>query len=91
MVETDTAVLSVVRTLVLILGLLIAYFAYKAYRRTGERHLRDAAIGFTIVAIGVFIEGVLFEFLDWELVTVHIIESVIIAIGFAVILYSFIE
>lgn len=88
MVDGSTAVLSVFRTIVMAIGLGIAYLSYKAYRRTGSRYLRDASIGFAIVAFGVFIEGVLFELLGWDLVTVHIVNSVVIAIGFGVLLYS---
>lgn len=88
MIGADTAVLAFVRIIVLILGLSIAFVSYRAYLETESGYLRDAAIGFTIVSLGVFLEGVLFELLDWDLITVHIIESVIVAIGFGVILYS---
>ena len=86
--ETGTVVLTLVRTLVLLLGLSIAYLSYRAYQRTGSRYLRNASIGFAIVAFGVFLEGVLYQLFDWSLVTVHIVESVVIAIGFTVLLYS---
>lgn len=89
MIEASTAILAGVRTLVLVLGLAIAIVSYRAYRRTGTPYLRDVSIGFAIVAIGVFSEGVLFELFDWDLVDVHIIESLLVALGFAIILYSF--
>lgn len=80
--------MALVRTVVLGLGLSIAYLSFKAYRRTGSRYLREASIGFAIVAFGIFLEGVLFELVGWDLVTVHIVNSVVIAIGFGVLLYS---
>lgn len=88
MIDSSTALLALVRTIVLVLGLSIAYLSYKAYRRTGSRYLRHASIGFAIVAFGVFLEGILYEVLGMTLYTAHIIESVVVAIGFGVLLYS---
>lgn len=91
MVDAITTILAVVRTLVLLMGLSIAYFSYKAYRRTGTTYLRNSSIGFGIVAFGVFIEGLLFEIGGVDLATVHVIESVVVAIGFGVLLYSLVR
>ena len=88
MVDTTTAILLVVRTLVLALGILITYYSFEAYRRTGTYYMRNAAIGFGIITLGVFIEGVLFEFGGLDLALVHIIESVAIGLGFVVLLIS---
>jgi hypothetical protein len=88
MVDTTTAVLLIVRTLVLALGILITYYSFEAYRRTGTYYMRNAAIGFGIITLGVFIEGVLFEFGGLDLALVHIIESVAIGLGFVVLLIS---
>jgi hypothetical protein len=88
MVDTTTAILLVVRTLVLALGILITYYSFEAYRRTGAYYMRNAAIGFGIITLGVFIEGVLFEFGGLDLALVHIIESVAIGLGFVVLLIS---
>lgn len=88
MVDGSTVILASVRIIVLVLGLSIATLSYRAYRRTGSLYLRDASVGFAIVTFGVFIEGLLFEFVGWDLVTVHIVNSVIVAIGFGVLLYS---
>ena len=62
MVDATTTVLVLVRLIVLGLGLLITSYSVKAYRRTRERYMRDAALGFGVITLGVFIEGVLFEF-----------------------------
>jgi hypothetical protein len=88
MVDTTTAILLVVRTLVLALGILITYYSFEAYRRTGTYYMRNAAIGFGIITLGVFIEGVLFEFGGLDLALVHIIESVAIGLGFVILLIS---
>ncbi|AZH27067.1 DUF7521 family protein [Haloplanus aerogenes] len=89
MAETTTeVVLLLVRVLVLVLGSLITYYSLDAYRRTGTYYMRDAAIGFGIVTFGVFIEGVLFEFIGLDLAVVHIVESAAIGLGFLVLLVS---
>ncbi|WP_276274322.1 DUF7521 family protein [Haloarcula litorea] len=88
MVDTTTAILLAVRLIVLGLGVLITYYSFEAYRRTGTDYMRNAAIGFGIITIGVFIEGVLFEFGGLDLAVVHIIESVAIGLGFLVLLIS---
>lgn len=88
MVETTTAVLIGVRLIVLTLGLLITYYSFEAYRRTGTYYMQNAAIGFGIITLGVFIEGVLFELGGLNLAVVHIIESIAIGIGFLVLLFS---
>ena len=79
--DTPTLVLSVVRFGVFLLGLGVTWVSYKAYRRTGERFLRTATIGFAVIAIGVFIEGILFNFSSLDLTTVHIVESLAIGLG----------
>lgn len=88
MIDTATVLLAAVRTIVLILGMTISYLSYKAYRRTESPYLRNASIGFAIVAFGVFLEGILYELLHFSLYSAHIIESVVVAIGFGVLLYS---
>ena len=88
MVELTNVVLVTVRLVVLVLGVLITYYSLEAYRRTRTHYLRNASIGFGIITLGVFIEGVLFEFGGLDLALVHIIESVAIGLGFAVLLIS---
>jgi hypothetical protein len=88
MVELTNIVLVAVRLVVLGLGVLITYYSLVAYRRTQTHYLRNASIGFGIITLGVFIEGVLFEFGGLDLALVHIIESVAIGLGFVVLLIS---
>lgn len=88
MAGAATSFLGFVRLVVLVLGLAITYYSLKAYWRTKTRYMRDASIGFGIITLGVFIEGVLFEFLSVDVVFVHIIESVAIGLGFVVLSIS---
>ncbi len=77
----DHLVLVIAKTAVLILGAAIAGLAVLAYRRTRNRLMLYLAAGFTFIAFGSFIEGLLYELLDWNLTTVHIVESVFVLAG----------
>ncbi|GAB3678302.1 DUF7521 family protein [Halopiger thermotolerans] len=80
--------LTVVKTLVLIVGGLITYFAFKAYRRTRQRALGFLAAGFGLVTLGLVLAGTLYEVLGVELVTGVLLESLLVLAGFLVIAYS---
>lgn len=88
MVDTITAVLVGVRLIVLSLGVMITFYSYQAYKNARTYYLRNSTIGFGIITVGVFIEGVLFEFGGFDIVIVHLIESIGIGLGFVVLLIS---
>lgn len=76
------------KTLTLVLGGLITYLAYKSYRRTQSRALGALALGFGIVTLGAFLGGVVDQLLDADFQLGLLIESVLVALGFSVIVYS---
>lgn len=73
--------LVIAKTAVLILGAAIAGLAVLAYRRRRNRLMLYLGAGFIFIAFGSFIEGLLFELLDWDLMTVHVVESVFVLAG----------
>ena len=73
------------KIVVLALGMTIAGLALLAYRRTASRLMLGLGVGFALVALGSFVEGFLFEILDWDLVTVHLIESAFVFVGIGII------
>ena len=77
-----------VKLVIAILGALIAYFALKAYRRTGDRSFGLLAAGFAFVTTGAILGGISFELLRVELATGVLIEGIFVAIGFVLIAYS---
>jgi len=79
----DHLVLVLTKTAVLVLGAAIAALAVLAYRATRDRSMLYLGVGFASIAFGSFIEGVLFELLDWNLMTVHIVESGFVLAGLA--------
>ena len=83
-----TTLVVALKTITLLLGGLITYFALKAYRRTGSPALRALAIGFGFVTFGAFLAGIADQGLGIDRSFVLVIESALTAIGFAVITYS---
>lgn len=80
--------LAIVKTLALVVGGVITYFAFKAYRRTRHPALGYLAAGFGIVTLGLVLAGMLFELLGVHLAVGILIESLLVLVGFVVIAYS---
>jgi len=79
----DHLLLVLAKTAVLVLGVAIAALAILAYRQTRDRSMLYLGAGFTLIAFGSFIEGLLFELLDWNLMTAQIVESGFVLAGLA--------
>ncbi|MFQ3319608.1 MAG: hypothetical protein ACI80F_001679 [Natronomonas sp.] len=80
--------IAVVKFVILILGGGITYIAFKAYRRTGEDSLRVLGVGFGVITLGALLTGVANQFLSVSLPRGVLINSVFVALGLAVIMYS---
>lgn len=82
----------VTKTLTFVLGGLITYFAYQAYQRTQAPELRALAIGFGIITTGSALGGLLHfgavRFFDITLLLPIFVESLVMTVGLAIILYS---
>ena len=76
------------KTLTLLLGGLITFLAYRAYRRTHSQSLGALAVGFAIVTLGALLAGVGDLIVDLPLEQTILLESILTASGFAVIVYS---
>ena len=87
MVHVPSTVVAL-KTITLVLGGLITYFAFKAYRRTGSPPLRALALGFGTVTLGSLLAGVVDRLLDTAGTSALVVESALTAVGFAIILYS---
>ncbi len=86
-ITVPTAIV-VMKTLTLILGGAITYLAHKAYRRTRARPLRFLSFGFGIVTLGSLLAGVIDLVLQMDLRVGLLVESVLVTIGFGIIIYS---
>lgn len=76
------------KTLTLLLGGLVTYFAYRAYRRTDAPALRALAVGFGVVTLGAFLAGIADQLVGADRTLVLVVESALTAAGFGVIVYS---
>ena len=81
-------IIIVAKTAILLLGGSITYYALRAFRRTGDPSLRALGIGFGIVTAGAVLGGVFDQLIDAGFEMGVAINSVLTAIGFAVIVYS---
>ena len=83
----------VAKTLILIMGGLITYFSYSAYRRTGMAQHRWLALGFGVITVGAILGGVVdiaagMYFGQDLLYSSVLLSSSMTAVGLGVILYS---
>jgi hypothetical protein len=83
-----TSLVIVLKTLTLVLGGTITYLSYKAFRRTGSPALRSLTLGFGLVTLGALLAGLADQVIGLQTDIALVVESVLTAAGFAVIVYS---
>ena len=83
-----TVVVVALKTVTLLLGGAVTYFALKAWNRTGSPALRSLAIGFGFVTFGALLAGIADQVLAVDRTLAVLTESALTAVGFAVIVYS---
>lgn len=83
-----TTIIVALKTLTLVLGVVITYLSYKAFRRTGSPALRSLTLGFGLVTLGALLAGVVDQIVGLQTDIALIVESALTAAGFAVIVYS---
>lgn len=86
--STIVTAIAVVKAVILLLGGGITFIAYKAYSRTGDRSLRILGVGFAIITMGALLTGIANQFFSVSLETGVLVNSLFVAVGLAVILYS---
>ena len=72
----------------MIVGFVVAYAAFRGYRRHGTRPLLYVAFGFALISLGEGLEGLLFDFTSLSLYQASIVHSVLMVSGMLAILYS---
>jgi hypothetical protein len=80
--------IAVVKALILVVGGIVTYLAFSAYRRTYDRALGFLAVGFGLIVIGVLLAGVTFELLSVALGVGILVESLFVLFGLLIIAYS---
>lgn len=74
-------VLAGAKVAVLALGGAIALLAFLAWRRQRSTTMLWLAVAFGLIALGSFLEGLLFEALGFDLISVQTIESAFVLAG----------
>lgn len=80
--------LALVKTLVMLVGGVVTYLSYSAYRRTADRSLRLLAVGFGLITGGTLLAGFTFELLGVSLGIGIVLESLFVLAGLSVIALS---
>jgi heme/copper-type cytochrome/quinol oxidase subunit 3 len=88
MSQTISLAIIVIKTIILVVGSGIAFIAYKAHRRTEAPSLRALAVGFGVVTLGALLAGIAHQVFDVSLQTGVLINSLLTALGFGIIMYS---
>lgn len=83
-----TTTVVALKTLTLLLGGSITFYAFQAYRRTESDALRTLAFGFGAVTLGAIVAGIVDQLLPLDPSLALVVESLFTTIGFAIILYS---
>lgn len=83
-----TTAIVALKTIILLLGGGVTIIAYKAYRRTRAPSLRVLAVGFGTFTIGALLAGIANQLLGVSLEAGILVESLFLAIGFSIIMYS---
>ncbi|MFB6295610.1 MAG: hypothetical protein ABEH66_02060 [Halobacteriales archaeon] len=82
---------TVLKTLILVTGGLITWYAYRAFRRTGSAALGALAAGFALVTLGALLAGIVDRVLPLSRTVALLVESGFTTCGFAVVLYSLVR
>jgi heme/copper-type cytochrome/quinol oxidase subunit 3 len=80
--------IAIVKTFILLVGGVVTYLAFSAYRRTEDRSLGLLATGFGLIVVGVLLAGLTFELLSSSLGVGILIESLFVLSGLSIIAYS---
>lgn len=80
--------LIIAKAVTMVLGFLIAYQAYRGYRRSLSRPMLFVAIGFGFISFGAILEGLLFDVVGLTLSAASTIATSIVAVGMLSVLYA---
>ncbi|WP_311173356.1 DUF7521 family protein [Halobellus ordinarius] len=80
--------LVIAKLVTMALGFVIAYQAYRGYRRSNSQSMLYLAVGFAIISFGAIIEGVLFDVVGLTFHNAGMVATAIVALGMLTILYA---
>ena len=80
--------LVIAKLVTMLLGFLIAYQAYRGYRRNDSQPMFYVAVGFIFISFGAVIEGILFDLIGLSLLDAGTVATIIVAVGMLSVLYA---
>lgn len=81
-------VLIIAKIATMTLGFLIAFQAYRGYKRNNSQPMLYLAIGFSLISFGAVLEAILYEVIGLTIFNASAIQTTIVAVGMIIILYS---
>lgn len=78
----------VVKSVITVLGASISLIAFRAFRRTKDPSLKLLSTGFGIITLGALLSGALNQIYVTSLEVGVLMNSIFVAIGFGIIMYS---
>ena len=88
MVTSTEIMLSGIKLLTVLLGIIVVYLGWKAYRASRRKPLLWLTAGMLIMTLGAISEGAAFQGLGWTIEQSHIFEAIVTLVAFAVLVYS---
>ena len=76
------------KSLIVVMGGVVTWYAFKAYRRTRSRSLGTLATGFALITFGAVAGGLAHELLRTSLAFGIVLEGVFILLGLSLVGYS---
>lgn len=73
------------------LGTALTVIAADAYRQQRECHLRNAAIGFGVMTLAVFVETIAHHYAAIDVHDAQLVDGALLAVAFAIFLYGLIR
>lgn len=86
--ETVDLVLSGIKAATVVLGVIVVYLGWKAFRTTRRKPLLWLTVGMAIMTLGAISEGLSLRGLGWSLASSHIFEAIVTLVAFGVLVYS---
>ena len=80
--------LSAIKLVTVVLGVVIVYLGAKAYRATRRKPILWLTVGMAIMTLGAISEGLAYQGLDWGLDQSHVFEAIVTLVAFGVLVYS---
>lgn len=85
---TTILVLSAIKAVTVILGLVVIGLGWRAYRASGRRPFLWLTVGLGLMTIGAIAEGAAYQGLNLSLDQAHVVEALFTLAAFAVLVYS---